>query len=80
MKTSENAAVVCDSPESIQLFQLLSIRGRLQLEQKGIKFRLPTTPVVAKMMGVERVTRAKALEYVQSRIDELTAPIVEDPA
>ena len=31
--------IICDTPESIEAFRLLAIRGRLKLELRGLKFK-----------------------------------------
>lgn len=81
---TEHGTVICDTPESIQLFQLLSIKGRLKLELTGIKFHLNTVTAVNRIFKqpfpAGKNGRRKALEFIQERIDELTGPITEDPA
>jgi len=31
--------IVCDTPDKVEAFHALSIRGRLKMELKGLKFR-----------------------------------------
>lgn len=31
--------IVCDTPDKVETFHALSIRGRLKMELKGLKFR-----------------------------------------
>jgi len=40
-----------DTPDGIEAFRLLSIRGRLRLELLGMRFRINTFPVVKREFG-----------------------------
>lgn len=72
-------AVVLDTPDSIELFRLLSMRGRLRLELKGYRFRVPTVPAVNKTLGTNFRKREKALAALEAHIAEITKPLTEDP-
>jgi len=68
-----NEPIVCDTPESINMFRLLSLRGRLQLEiRTGMKFRIPTGPAVKKMFGLPKGCRlTTALKALEAEIERL---------
>lgn len=72
--------IVCDTPESIEFFQLCSMRGRLQLELKGIRFRVPTLPAVNRKLGTHYRRKQQALDHLEREIAEKSKPITEDPA
>lgn len=59
--------VICDTPESIQAFRLLSLRGRLQLEvNTGLRFRVPTAPAVRAACGSTQRSKVKLLEEYET--------------
>ena len=67
----EGKMLVCDTPEKIRFFQLISLRGRLKLEIKGMKFRGPssTATAVKKMFGLSvRCRNATALARLEEEI------------
>lgn len=72
-------ATVVDTPEGIELFRLLSMRGRLKLEMTGLRFRVSTLKAVNRHLGSKCRTRAQALEVVEEHIKALTLPLTEDP-
>ena len=45
--------MMIDTPAGIQAFRLLSLRGRLQLEIKGLKFRIATCPIIKQEFGLK---------------------------
>jgi hypothetical protein len=61
---------VLDTPEDIEYFRLLSLRGRLQLELQGIKFRLSTLKAVNKTLGTNYRTKVAALAALDDYIEE----------
>ena len=66
--------IVCDTPEKIDFFRLLSLRGRLKLEIKGLKFGIPTGPAVKKMFGLAKGCRlTTALAALENEIARLQA-------
>lgn len=46
--------IVIDTPEGIAAFRCLALLGRLRLEAKGLKFRIPTAPRVRKEFGIKK--------------------------
>lgn len=63
---------VVDTPEGIEAFRLLSIRGRLQLEVKGLSFkRIPghgsTTTYVKNTYGFKG-NKQKVLEQFEDKL------------
>lgn len=70
----EDNLIVCDTPESIRMFSLLSMRGRLKLEMKGMRFKpargMTTASAVKEMFGLPRNCRnAKALLRLNEEIE-----------
>jgi hypothetical protein len=43
--------IVLDTPEQIEAFRLLAIKGRLKMEMRGIRFRISTFGVVRREFG-----------------------------
>lgn len=41
------------TPEGIEAFRLLAIKGRLELELKGIRFRINTFPAIKREFGLK---------------------------
>jgi hypothetical protein len=64
--------VVLDTPEQIEFFQLLAMRGRLQLEMKGLRFRTSTLKAVNKKLGTNYKRKAQAVEALTAIIEERT--------
>jgi hypothetical protein len=67
---------VCDTPDKIRFFQLCSMRGRLKLEMKGMRFKpvqgMTTATVVKKMFGLPRSCRnQKALDALEAEIEKM---------
>lgn len=71
-------AVVFDTPEGIEYFRLLSMKGRLKLEIKGLRFRIATMPAVNKVLGTRYRSKQKALDHLTLYIEE-HYPLTEDP-
>lgn len=61
---------VADTPEKIKLVQLLSLRGAVKLEARGIKRRGRSATAIAKQyLGLSRGTnRNKVLEGLEAEI------------
>ena len=75
-RTPTGATVI--TGDSINMFRALSLKGRLQLEVKGIKFRLPTAPAVREMIGSSTRSKAKLLEELEEWIKkEFPVPVVD---
>lgn len=66
MTPSHTGTIICDTPESIQAFRLLALRGRLQLEVKGLRFRVPTAPAVRAACGSTQRSKVKLLEEYET--------------
>lgn len=66
--------IVCDTPDKIQFFRLLSLRGRLKLEMKGLRFkgRTTTAAVIKKMFGLPKgCANQKAMDRIEQEIDSM---------
>lgn len=68
--------IVCDTPDSIRMFSLLSMRGRLRLEMKGMRFKpvrgMSTATVVKKMFNLPKGCRnQKALDALNAEIERM---------
>lgn len=59
-----------DTPEGIAYFQMLSIRGRLHLEQAGLRFRLPTLKNANRIYGTNYRTRQQMIDFLDTKINE----------
>jgi hypothetical protein len=71
-----NEAIVCDTPDSIRFFSLLSMRGRLKMEMRGLRFKpvrgMTTATAVKKMFGLPKSCRnAKALARLEEEIEAM---------
>jgi hypothetical protein len=67
---SESIAVT--TPEGIHMFRLLSLKGRLKLEIRGMKFSIRTGPAVKKMFGLPKgCSLKKALAALETEIERL---------
>ncbi len=63
--------VVLDKPNEIEAFQLLAIRGRLELEIKGLRFKgRSTAAVVRERFNIRERTRAGVLRAFESQLRE----------
>jgi hypothetical protein len=62
---------VVDTPEGIAYFQMLSIRGRLQLEIKGLRFRVSTLKAANRIYGTNFRRRQQMLDYLNKEIDRI---------
>jgi len=58
-----------DTPDQIEAFRLLSIRGRLKLEMLGIKFRVSTFGYVRREFGFKG-TRQKVFNQYEAMLRE----------
>jgi hypothetical protein len=62
-----NQAIICDTPDKILAFQLLSIRSALKLEILGMKHsRGSVAQHVRRMMSVRTRDKQKLLEIYES--------------
>lgn len=69
-----DGVIVCDTPDKIRFFQLLSMKGRLKLEMKGMRFKGRTTTAAAikKMLGLPKGCRnQKAMDALEQEIDAM---------
>ena len=62
--------IVCNTPEQIAAFRLLSIRGRLKLELKGLRFRGRSTFSIVKAKFGFKGNNAKVLEQFEAMLKE----------
>jgi hypothetical protein len=65
-----NGVLIADTPEKISAFRLLSLRGRLQLELKGLRFKGGSTFTVVKQEFNLKGSRAKVLEQFNTILIE----------
>ena len=72
-----NEMIVCKTPESIAMFRLLSLKGRLKLEvNTGLRFRIATLPVVKREFGFKGSKKA-VLAQLEAYIENLMPPKTE---
>jgi hypothetical protein len=70
MKLDRQMTVI-DTPEGIDAFRMLSIRGRLKLEMAGLRFRINTFAAVRRELGLPpRTPRKKVLEAWEAKMRE----------
>lgn len=63
-------AIIADTPEKITHFQLLSLRGAVYLESKGMKRgRGPSALSIAKKMGFKARTTQEMVKVLDARIE-----------
>ena len=63
--------VVLDTPDAINAFRMLSIHGRLKLEQKGLRFQINTHAAVRRELGLPaRTPRAKVIKAWEAEMDK----------
>jgi len=74
-------AIVLDTPEDIEFFQLLSIRGRLKIEMKGIRFKqgMRSTSAAARAMGFKGRSRKELVEAMTVEIERRIAERQQRP-
>jgi hypothetical protein len=66
---------VIDTPEGIAMFRLLSMRGRLRLEMRGLRFKGRPTLAVLRSEGITSArTRAAGLADLNRHIEQLGGP------
>jgi hypothetical protein len=63
-------STVVDTPEGIAFVQMLAIRGRLQLEDYGMRSKLPTLKRANQIYGTNYRTRKQMIEYLNTKIEE----------
>lgn len=72
-----DGAIIVDTPEGIEAFRLLAIRGRLELEKSGLKFRpIPghgsTHAYVKNTFGFKgTIASGKVLEQFEAHLREI---------
>lgn len=67
-------SIIVDTPEGIRFFQLLSIRGRLQIEvDTGMNFsnRMSTLKAAKQLFGVKSNTKKGALKEINALIESI---------
>ena len=67
-------AIMCSTPESVSLFRLLSLKGMVKMEARGMKMSrgVNATAVVRKELGLKpRAPHALVLEALEKKIAEL---------
>ena len=62
----DSGTIICDTPEKISVFRLLSIKGRLSLELSGMKFRGRSTfSIVKQEFGFKGNKQRVYDQYIQ---------------
>lgn len=60
---------IIDTPDGIHYARLCALRGRLNLETKGIRFKgRASSTIVAELAGKPRMTRKAALAWLDAEI------------
>ena len=73
-----NKTIVCKTPESIAMFRLLSLKGRLKLEVLGLRSRISTYAVIKREFGFKGNKKA-VLAQLEAYIEKLMPPKPEIP-
>jgi len=73
MSKTGNKMIVCQTPESIAMFRLLSLKGRLKLEVLGLRSRISTYAVVKREFGFKGNKKA-VLAQLEAHIESLMPP------
>jgi len=68
--------MILDTPDAIARYQLCAVKGRLNLEIKGLKFRGGSAYAAAKRLYGVKGSREKVLAQLQDMIDG-KAPLPE---
>jgi hypothetical protein len=71
---NDNGDIILDTPDEINMFALLSMRGRLHLEIKGIMFRQSTLKALQRQGITKARTRKGALADLNAHIAKLGGP------
>jgi hypothetical protein len=75
-----NQAITCDTPEAISVFRLLSLRGMVKMESRGMKMSrgVNATAVARKEFGLKpRAPHAEVIAAIEAKLAEL-APKAAD--
>jgi hypothetical protein len=68
-----DGAIVIDTPEGIEAYRLLALKGALKLEARGLRFkggRVSAAQAVREAMGVTTRNKAKLLEEYEAWLRE----------
>jgi len=65
-----NQMIVCNTPESIKMFRLLSLKGRLKLEIVGLRSRFSTYAEIKREFGFKG-NRKSVLAQLETYIETL---------
>lgn len=72
---SESQGIFLTTPEEINMFSLLAMRKRLEMEIKGLRFRIRTGPRVKRMLGLPTTASLKTtLKHLNMHIQSLGGP------
>jgi hypothetical protein len=75
MTKINNESIVIDTPDGIEMFRLLSMRGRLHIEiDTGMKFRVSTLAAMQRQGLTTKRTKIGALADLNAKIAELGGP------
>lgn len=73
-----NEAIVIDTPEAIDMYRLLALRGALRLALVGIKPRRGISLIrVAKQYGFRGRTHQQAFDYITALVESVRPEVVE---
>jgi len=64
--------IVIDTPDGIEAYRMLAMRGRMKLEMTGFRFRISTFAAARRELGMgPRVPRAKVLAAWETKMREM---------
>lgn len=70
---TDNKAIICDTPAAISVFRLLSMKGRVSLESKGLKSRgFSARKMMALEMGLKPSAKyAEVIAAIEAKVAEM---------
>ena len=74
----DNEVIVIDTPEAIDMYRLLALKGALKLAVVGLKPRRGISLIrVAKQYGFRGRTHQQALDYISALVESVRPEVVE---
>ena len=75
--TKDNEVTVIDTPDGIDMYRLLALKGALKLAVVGLKPRRGISLIrVAKQYGFKGRTHREALEYIEALVAAIDPKVV----
>jgi hypothetical protein len=65
--------IIAETPDQIRFFQLVSLRGRLRLENAGMKSRGPNTMKTCRLHGFSAKNKKEMIQVLTTEIEKVKA-------